>query len=65
MMKLAIDQAKCEGHGRCYDIAPNLFEPDDFGHGQLVTGVSQTDADPDEARRAVHACPEHAVIFEQ
>ena len=64
MTRLQIDKDKCEGHGRCYDIAPNLFESDDYGHGQLIDGVTAADADEQEAMRAVHACPELAVIFE-
>lgn len=64
MTRLEIDKSKCEGHGRCYDIAPDLFESDEFGHGQLIAGVTAADADPNEAMRAVHACPEQAVIFE-
>ena len=31
-MKLHVDLAKCVGHGRCYVLAPDLFEEDDRGH---------------------------------
>ena len=61
-MKLRIDQELCTGHGRCYMLAPSLFEADDEGYGQLL------DVDPKdheaEARKAVLGCPERAVILE-
>ena len=31
-MKLRIDADACTGHGRCYVLAPEVFEPDDEGH---------------------------------
>ena len=31
-MKLHIDADACTGHGRCYVLAPEVFEPDDEGH---------------------------------
>ena len=27
-MSLSIDTEKCQGHGRCYALAPELFEPE-------------------------------------
>ena len=35
-MKVQIDSARCQGHGRCYDLAPELFSEDDEGYGQVV-----------------------------
>ena len=31
-MKVRVDPDLCVGHGRCYALAPEVFEPDDFGH---------------------------------
>lgn len=60
-MKLTIDAGKCQGHGRCYDLAPDLFEDDDEGYG-LVRGDGVVPADQeDDARRAAANCPEGAV----
>ena len=37
-MRLVIDNERCEGHGRCYSIAKDLFEPDDIGNGVVIGG---------------------------
>jgi len=60
-MRLVIDAARCEGHGRCYSIAPELFEPDDVGDG-LVRGDGVVPAGSEhDARLAVDNCPELAI----
>ena len=62
-MKLRIDQGLCTGHGRCYALAPNLFDADDEGYGVLTQ--SEVGAEHEaEARKAVLGCPERAVILE-
>jgi len=35
-MKVRIDAARCEGHGRCWDNAPELFDSDDSGRGVVI-----------------------------
>ena len=35
-MKVHVDEERCEGHGRCYALAPLVFEPDDIGNGQAI-----------------------------
>ena len=30
-MRVHIDDERCEGHGRCYALAPTVFEPDEIG----------------------------------
>ena len=60
-MKLHIDSKVCQGHGRCYDLAPELFGDDDEGYGQVLgDGVVPAEKEHD-ARRAVANCPEHAI----
>ena len=63
-MKLRIDESKCTGHGRCYALAPELFDADDSGYG--VVGHPDV---PEELRSAAETaqqnCPEHAVVLEQ
>ena len=31
-MRIKVDSEKCEGHNRCYSIAPELFDVDDYGY---------------------------------
>ena len=61
-MKLHIDADACPGHGRCYVLAPEVFEPDDEGHS-----VGLVDDIPDEllekARLAAANCPESAITI--
>jgi ferredoxin len=60
-MKLHIDPAKCQGHGRCYDLAPELVGEDDEGFGQVLgDGVVATDQEH-AARLAIANCPERAI----
>jgi ferredoxin len=61
-VKLRIDADACTGHGRCYVLAPEVFEPDDEGHS-----VALFDDVPaellDKAQLAVANCPESAITL--
>ena len=64
-MKLRIDPERCQGHGRCYDLAPGLFGDDDEGYGMVLgDGVVPPDLERD-ARLAVANCPEQAIEVEE
>jgi ferredoxin len=60
-VKLQISPDACQGHGRCYDLAPGLFGEDDEGYGQVLgDGIVSPDRER-EARLAVANCPERAI----
>ena len=59
-MKLQIDFDKCTGHGRCYSLAPDVFEPDDVGHSMLVNDEVPPELEH-QARLGVENCPEQAI----
>jgi ferredoxin len=61
-MRLVIDQELCTGHGRCYALAPDLFEPDDVGRG-VVLADTVPEQYREQAHRAVAGCPEGAVAL--
>ena len=64
-MKVHVDQDRCQGHGRCYALAPQVFEPDDIGNGvEIGDGVVPPELE-DVARRAVENCPEQAIELEE
>ncbi len=64
-MKVRISPERCQGHGRCYDLAPELFGDDEEGFGQILgDGVVPAGKDRD-ARLAVANCPERAVELVQ
>jgi ferredoxin len=62
--KVTIDSGMCTGHGRCYELEPDRFEPDDEGYGQVVQGTV-TAEDRLAVRRVVDLCPEQAVRLEE
>ena len=63
-MKLRIDEEACTGHGRCYVLAPELFEPDEYGHGSLLAAEVPAGL-ADQARLAAANCPERAITVEE
>lgn len=63
-MKVHIDADRCEGHGRCYALAPTVFEPDEIGNAQMVGDGVVAPADEGRARLAVANCPEQAISIE-
>ncbi len=63
-MKVRVDPDLCVGHGRCYALAPEVFEPDDFGHCVVIT-PEVDGAAADQARTGAENCPERAITVEQ
>lgn len=65
-MFITIDASKCQGHGRCYSVAPNLLSDDDEGYvaqrGQCWKVPSGLEG---EAQEAVDACPEAAISISE
>lgn len=60
-MKVRIDADRCQGHARCYAIAPDLFDVDDYGQSS-VRGDGTVPPDREAvARLAVANCPEFAI----
>jgi ferredoxin len=62
-MKVAVDGERCEGHGRCYAVAPELFEPDEIGNSRVIGDGLVPPALLEGARLAEANCPEHAVML--
>ena len=59
-MKVHIDSDRCQGHGRCYDLAPKIFGEDAEGYGVVLHGVVPPE-DAAQARLAAANCPESAI----
>ena len=64
-MRVRVDQEKCQGHGRCYALAPAVFEPDDLGNAQVVGDGTVAPGEEDRARLAAANCPELAITIEE
>lgn len=64
-MKVVIDGDKCTGHGRCYALAPTVFDADDDGFGVVIAADRDLDPEGEEhAARAAANCPESAIRLE-
>jgi ferredoxin len=60
-VKVQINSQLCQGHGRCYDLAPRLFGDDDEGYGQVLGDGIVPPGEEQDARLAVANCPERAI----
>ncbi|MEZ5143352.1 MAG: ferredoxin [Acidimicrobiales bacterium] len=64
-MRVRVDADKCQGHNRCYSLAPELFDVDDLGYAhELADGVVPAGLE-DKARLAASNCPEYAITIEE
>lgn len=63
-MRIEIDGDRCTGHGRCYSLAPDIFDCDDRGYG-TVPDPEVPDRLVEQARTAVANCPEQAITLEE
>ena len=60
-MKVVVDNSKYQGHGRCYDLSPEVFAADEDGYVLLnIEGDIPADLEH-KARTAVLNCPENAL----
>lgn len=60
-MQVQIDATCCQGHGRCYDLAPGLFGDDEEGYGKVLGDGTVPPGQEHDARLAAANCPEHAI----
>lgn len=63
-MRINFDRDACQGHNRCYTLAPELFDVDDMGTAVLkVTGDVPAELH-DKAQLCADNCPEYAITLE-
>jgi ferredoxin len=62
MTRVCVDPDRCEGHGRCYTLAPDVFDADEVGHAIVrIENVSgEFEAQAVDAERN---CPEQAITL--
>jgi ferredoxin len=53
---LQIDRIRCDGHGLCAELLPELISLDDWGYPILKSAAIPAHS-TEYARRAVDACP--------
>lgn len=65
-MKILVDWDRCEGHGMCADVEPELFQLDEEGELQVQPAAEDV---PEALRRraemAVRRCPVAALSIER
>jgi ferredoxin len=62
-MKVRVDSDLCAGHGRCYELAPEVYGEDERGHCRVL----QAALPPvlvDKARLGERNCPEGAIFVD-
>jgi ferredoxin len=62
-VKIVLDSDRCTGHGRCYSLAPELFDADDEGHSVVLASEVPAGLEA-QARLAVENCPETCISLE-
>jgi ferredoxin len=60
--RLCIDGDRCEGHGRCYTLAPDVFDSDEVGHAVVLVENVSGDLEA-RAADAAQNCPEQAITL--
>jgi ferredoxin len=59
---VVLDDAACVGHGRCYALAPEVYDADDDGHCVLRFPSGPVPAEHEAgARLGAANCPEQAL----
>lgn len=59
-MKAEVDLSLCEGHARCMESAPDLFEVGDDDYSHVLVDDIPEDQEAN-ARRAMQTCPRAAI----
>tara|TARA_B100001123_G_scaffold405052_1_gene495042 strand:+ start:592 stop:807 length:216 start_codon:yes stop_codon:yes gene_type:complete len=63
-VRIKVDPEKCEGHSRCYALAPELVDVDDLGNAFELNNGEVPEGLEDKARLIVDNCPEYAITIE-
>jgi ferredoxin len=63
-MRIVLDEDACVGHGRCYALAPAVFDADDMGRCRVLVAEPGPELE-EAARAAVSTCPEDALRIEE
>ena len=62
MTRVCVDADRCVGHGRCYTLAPDVFDADDLGHAVVLVDDVSGDLEK-QAIEAEQNCPESAITL--
>jgi ferredoxin len=62
VIRVFVDADRCVGHGRCYTLAPDVFDADEVGH--CIVRISEVSGELEQqAVTAEQNCPEQAITL--
>lgn len=61
--RVKVDSEKCQGHNRCYAMAPGMFKVDEYGYATPRGDGTLSEENMELAERAVENCPERAIFI--
>lgn len=64
-MRVRVIPEQCQGHSRCYALAPELFDVDEYGQATAVGDGTVPPELEEKARLAAGNCPELAIVVEE
>lgn len=63
-MKIQVIEGQCSGHGRCWTLAPDVYDCDDIG--AVLAGedgiIQVAEGQEANAMKGVRTCPEKALV---
>lgn len=60
--RVQVDQLSCEGHGRCQNAAPEVFQLDDQDISHVILDPLPANLLP-KVERAIRLCPRQAITW--
>lgn len=60
-MRVEVNTDLCQGHNRCYALAPEIFDVDDYGTAVVIGDGSVAPELEEKAKLAAANCPEYAI----
>lgn len=64
-MIVRVDQHACQGHGRCFALAPDVFELDELGMSSVIGDGVVAPGQEAVVRLVAANCPEFAVTIDE
>lgn len=62
MTRISVDPDICTGHGRCYTLAPDVFDADEVGHSIVLVDNVAGELE-EHAAIGAQNCPESAITL--
>lgn len=61
-MRIKVNRNVCQGNGRCFNAAPDVYELDDLGYNVGGEFVVDDETHGEAAFRGASLCPEKAIL---